>query len=69
MKCVCVCVDDDYIYICGRQNKGKRHDRAIISINTFNDILTVNRRKRKAIGPKFDKICGLTGNPSIDHRE
>jgi hypothetical protein len=63
-----MCVDGDYIYIYGRQNKDKRHDRAIISINTLNDILAVNRRKSNAIGSKFDKISGLTGSPSIDHR-
>jgi hypothetical protein len=51
------------------ENKDKRHHRAIISINTLNDILAARKRKRDAIGPKFDKICGLTGSPSVDHRE
>jgi hypothetical protein len=57
------------IYIYGRQNKDKRHDRTIISINTLNDIMAVKRGKSNSIGLKFDKICGLTGSPSIDQKE
>lgn len=46
---MCVEIETYYIYICmyvaERENKDKRTDRTIISIDTLNDIMTVNREE------------------------